>query len=79
VDLLPKVLQRAPGIRAYQHWALEIGGLYYELHRTEWKECRVSTEDRVLTSKRTVIDKKPLGFTHDSDDELSQKGMRRSV
>ncbi len=74
VELFPHALQRAPGIRFNHHWALEIGGNYYELHRLEWKECRIRRDDGVETSRRKIVHRALLGYTHHSDQELVDRG-----
>lgn len=69
-------LKRVPRIRAYQHWAIEVGGRYYELHRGEWKDGQISTEHTMHSiPKRKNVHRVMIGYTHYSDADLVREGM----
>jgi hypothetical protein len=79
-DGFPPLVQYAVGgIALYEHWAIEVGGRYYELHRgvgQMWKGCHISTEDTVESTTRVVKDgcREIVGYTHDAEQTLRSKG-----
>jgi len=80
IDGLPPLVQHAlGGVALYEHWAIEVGGRYYELHRgvgRMWKGSHISTEDTVDDTARVVKDgcRELVGYTHDAEETLRFKG-----